>query len=55
MEFFVNQAVKNLEINLIFLIKLFFSTCPKSKDQNLNILKSFFENCRFGYIYWRNY
>ena len=33
MEFFVNQAVKNLEINLIFLIKLFFLHAQKVKTK----------------------
>ena len=30
----------NLEINLIFLIKSFFSAWPKSQDKNLNILRT---------------
>ena len=32
----------NFEINLIFLIKLFFSTWPKGQDKNLNILRTIF-------------
>ena len=30
----------DFEINLIFLIKPFFSTWPKSRDKNLNILRT---------------
>ena len=32
--------VINFEVNLIFLIKLFFSTWPKSQHKNLNIMRT---------------
>ena len=43
--YFPGCDVIKFEINLIFLVKLFFSTRPKSHDKNLNILRTRNKHC----------